>query len=401
MYDIAVIGAGASGIVAAISAKKTNNKLSVVLIEALPKIGKKILATGNGRCNLTNLTANAKSYNTKAVSAVMEACPPKKIIDFFSLIGLECVTDSESRVYPMSNTAAGVLDCLRFEADRLGIDVITDTKVTSVRKNNRTFVINDSIECRKVIVATGGKAAPSQGSDGSGYPIIKSLGHTVTQLYPGLVQLTVKENLKFLKGIRVKATVSLKDKNGKILDKSEGEILFADYGLSGIAIMDVSRSVRGNNCICSLDILPDMENEVVYEFIAKAKKRNPSLLLEDALCGILPKKVGYLIIKNSGFRQDITLRELRNEDINKFVCNMKNCIFTVTGTRGFDSAQITVGGSVFNEFDTKTLESKFAGGLYCIGELLDVDAPCGGFNLQWAWASGIVAGNAAAYSLTR
>lgn len=401
MYDIAIIGAGASGIVAAISAKKTNNNLSVALIEALPKIGKKILATGNGRCNLTNLTANMKSYNTKAVSAVMENCPPKKIIDFFSSIGLECVTDSESRVYPMSNTATGVLDCLRFEADRLGIDVITDTKVTSVRKNNSTFVINDSIECRKVIVATGGKAAPSQGSDGSGYPIIKSLGHSVTQLYPGLVQLTVKENLKFLKGIRVKATVSLKDKNGKMLDKSEGEILFADYGLSGIAIMDVSRSVKENNCICSLDILSDMKNEAVYEFIAKAKKRNPSLLLEDALCGILPKKVGYLIIKNSGFRQDITLRELRNEDINKFVCNMKNCVFTVIGTRGFDSAQITVGGAVFDEFDTKTLESKFAEGLYCTGELLDVDAPCGGFNLQWAWASGIVAGTAAAYSLTR
>lgn len=401
MYDIAVIGAGASGIVAAISAKKTNNNISVALIEALPKIGKKILATGNGRCNLTNLTANAKSYNTKAVSAVMEACPPKKIVEFFSSIGLECVTDSESRVYPMSNTATGVLDCLRFEADRLGIDVITDTKISSVRKNGRTFIINDSIECRKVIVSTGGKAAPSQGSDGSGYPIIKSLGHTVTQLYPGLVQITVKENLKFLKGIRVKAAVSLKDKNGRILDKSEGEVLFADYGLSGIAIMDVSRSAKDQNCICSLDILSDMKNEAVYEFIVKAKKRNPSLLLEDALCGILPKKVGYLIIKNSGFRQDITLRELKNEEINKFIYNMKNCIFTVTGTRGFDSAQITVGGASFNEFDTKTLESKIAEGLYCTGELLDVDAPCGGFNLQWAWASGIVAGTAAAYSLTR
>ncbi len=401
MYDIAVIGAGASGLVAAISAKKAYNKLSVVLIEALPKIGKKILATGNGRCNLTNLTANAKSYNTKAVSAVMEACPPKKIMEFFSSIGLECVSDSESRVYPMSNTATSVLECLRFEAERLGIKVMTDTKVTSVKRNSSSFIINDSIECRKVIVSTGGKASPSQGSDGSGYPIIKSLGHTVTQLYPGLVQLTVKENLKFLKGIRVKAAVSLKDKNGRILDKSEGEVLFADYGLSGIAIMDVSRNVKGNNCICSLDILPEMKNEAVYEFITKAKKRNPSLLLEDALCGILPKKVGYLIIKNSGFRQDITLRDLRDDAINKFVYNMKNCIFTVTGTRGFDSAQITVGGVSTDEFDMKTLESKKVSGLYCTGELLDVDAPCGGFNLQWAWASGIAAGTAAALSLIK
>ena len=401
MYDIAVIGAGASGTVAAISAKKVNNKLSVVLLEALPKIGKKLLATGNGRCNLTNLTANTESYNTVAVSAVMEACPPKKTVEFFSSIGLECVSDGESRVYPMSNTATGVLDCLRFEAERLGIEVLTDTKVTSVRKNKSYFIVNDSIECRKVIVATGGKAAPSQGSDGSGYPIIKSFGHTVTQLYPGLVQLTVKENLKFLKGIRVKAAVSLKDKNGRKLDESEGEVLFADYGLSGISIMDVSRSVRENNCICSLDILPDMKKEAVYEFVIKAKKRNPSLLLEDALCGILPKKVGYLIIKNSGFRQDITLRELKNEEINKFVYNMKNCCFTVTGTRGFDSAQITVGGVSTDEFDMKTLESKKISGLYCTGELFDVDAPCGGFNLQWAWASGIVAGSSAAENLLR
>ncbi len=401
MYDIAVIGAGASGIVAAISAKKAYNKLSVVLIEALPKIGKKILATGNGRCNLTNLTANAKSYNTKAVSNVMEICPPEKIIEFFSSIGLECVSDSESRVYPMSNTATSVLDCLSLEAERLGIDVMTDIKVTSVCKNNRSFVINNGIECRKVIIATGGKATPSQGSDGSGYPIIESLGHTVTQLYPGLVQLTVKENLKFLKGIRAKAAVSLKDKNGRILDKSEGEVLFADYGLSGIAIMDISRSVKENKCSCSLDILPEMKKETVIEFIVKAKKRNPSLLLEDALCGILPKKVGYLIIKNSGFRQDITLRDLRNDDINKFVYNMKNCIFTVTGTRGFDSAQITVGGASFEEFDVKTLESRIVDGLYCTGELLDVDAPCGGFNLQWAWASGIVAGTAAVLSLIK
>ncbi len=401
MYDIAVIGAGASGIVAAISAKKAYNKLSVVLIESLPKIGKKILATGNGRCNLTNLTANAKSYNTKAVSAVMEICPPEKIIEFFSSIGLECVSDSESRVYPMSNTASGVLDCLRFEVERLGIEVLTETKVTSVSRNDRNFIINSSIECKKVIVATGGKAAPSQGSDGSGYPILKSLGHSVTPLYPGLVQLTVRENLKFLKGVRVKAAVSLKDKNGKEIDSSEGEVLFSDYGLSGIAIMDVSRSVKENSCRCFLDILPEMKKEAVIEFIVKAKNRNPSLLLEDALCGILPKKVGYLIIKNSGFRQDITLGDLKNDDINKFVYNMKNCIFTVTGTRGFDSAQITVGGASFNEFDTKTLESKFSEGIYCTGEILDVDAPCGGFNLQWAWASGIVAGTAAALSLIK
>lgn len=396
MYDIAVIGAGASGIVAALSAKRKNSKLSVVLIEALPKIGKKILATGNGRCNLTNFDVDSCCYNTQAVSSVMNKFPPDKIIEFFSSLGLECISDSEARVYPMSNTASGVLDCLRFETEHLGIEILTDTKVDSIRKSNGVFTVNESIRSKKIILATGGKASPSQGSDGSGYPILKALGHHITALYPGLVQLTVKENLKFLKGVRVKAAVILKEKAGRVLNKAEGEILFADYGLSGIAIMDVSRSVKDKDCRCILDILPQMKKEDVVNFIVKAQKRNPALSFEDALCGILPKKVAYLIIKNSGFRQDIHLSELKINDINKFAENMKNCSFTVTGTKGFENAQITVGGAVFDEFNLDTLESKQIEGLYCTGEILDVDAPCGGFNLQWAWASGIVAGISAA-----
>lgn len=399
MYDIVVIGGGASGMAAAISAKKTCAELSVLIIEALPKVGKKILATGNGRCNLTNMSAVSRSYNTKAVSSVINRYPPEKIVEFFSSVGLECVTDSESRVYPMSNTATSVLDALRFEVDNSGVEVLTDTKVSSICKKGDLFEINGRILCKKVIISTGGKSSSAQGSDGSGYPLLKSFGHNITALYPGLVQLTVKENLKMLKGIRVKAEVSLKLKNGKELNRSEGEVLFADYGLSGIAVMDVSRSVRDNNCKCVLNILPELKKEDVFTFISRAVKRNSSQLLEDALCGIVPRKVGYLIIKNSGLKQDVTLRELRKYDIETVAQNLKVCEFTVTGTKGFESAQITVGGIDTAEFDMSTLESKKVRGLYCTGELLNVDAPCGGFNLQWAWASGIVAGDSAASSL--
>ena len=401
MYDIVVIGGGASGLAAAISAKKACGKLSVLIIEALPKVGKKILATGNGRCNITNLNADQRSYNTKAVSSVMNSFPPAKIIDFFSSIGLECVADDESRVYPMSNTAASVLDCLRFEAENLGIEVLTDTKVNSVINKGGVFETDGKIKCRKLIVSSGGKSSPSQGSDGSGYGLLKAFGHRMTPLYPGLVQLTVKENLKTLKGVRVKADVSLRLKNGKEISHSSGEVLFADYGLSGIAVMDVSRSLMDNDCRCFLNILPDLKKEKVYDFIARAAERNPRQLLEDALCGIMPRKVGYLIIKNAGLRQDITLKELRKTDIVLLADILKNCEFTVTGTKGFDNAQITIGGVCNDEFDMKTLESKKIPGLYCAGEILDVDAPCGGFNLQWAWASGIVAGKSAADSLTR
>lgn len=401
MYDIAIIGAGASGMAAAISIKRAYDKLSVVLLEALPKVGKKILATGNGRCNLTNLSAVSQNYNSKAVSSVMKACPPEKIVEFFSSFGLECIADNESRVYPMSNSATSVLDCMRYEIERLGVEVVTDTKVSSVNKKGDFFEINGNLVCRKLIVSAGGKAAPSQGSDGSGYALLENMGHKITPLYPGLVQLVVKENLKVLKGVRVKASVSLRLKNGKEIDKSEGEVLFADYGLSGIAIMDVSRSVKNNDCKCVLNILPELKKEDVVGFIMRSAKRNPRLLLEDALCGLVPRKVGYMIIKNAGLRQDVALRELSKSDIDSVAEKLKNCEFTVTGTKGFENAQITVGGACTDDFNMKTLESKKVIGLYCTGEILDVDAPCGGFNLQWAWASGIVAGTSAMLSLIK
>ena len=299
----------------------------------------------------------------------------------------------------MSNTATSVLDCLRFEIERLGIEIMTETKAESVKSVNGIFIINSKIRAKKLIVSTGGKASPSQGSDGSGYDLLKSLNHSVTPLYPGLVQLTVKENLRVLKGIRVKAEATLKTHNGKILDRSSGEILFADYGLSGIAVMDISRSAKGNKCICELNVIPELRAEDVSAFIERCKKRNPAQLFEDAIAGIIPKKLGHYLIKITGLRADVTMSELRHQQIITLSENLKHLTFTVTGTRGFDNAQITVGGAVTDEFDINTLESKITKGLYCTGELLDVDAPCGGFNLQWAWASGITAGKSAAKAL--
>ncbi len=399
MYDIAIIGAGASGMAAAISVKRKKPHAKTVLIEALPRIGKKILATGNGRCNLTNLTARTENYNTAFVSSGFKVLPPEKIVDFFSSIGLKCVSDSESRVYPMSNMATSVLDCLRFEIARLGIDVLTDTKVESVKKTNGIFIVNSSIRAKRLIISTGGKSSPSQGSDGSGYPLLKSFQHSVTPLYAGLVQLTVKENVKALKGIRVKAEVILKNTDGKTLNTSTGEVLFADYGLSGIAIMDVSRSVCEHKCLCTLNVLPEVSVSEIADFLFQSKNRNPDLFLEDAFTGIIPKKLGQYLIKKCELRPDITVGLLKPQQINVLANSLKNLTFIVTGTKGFDNAQITVGGADTSEFDCGTLESLKVKGLYVTGELLDVDAPCGGFNLQWAWASGILAGECCAQSL--
>ncbi len=395
MYDIAIVGAGASGMAAAISAKRENKSVSVVLIEALPRVGKKILATGNGRCNLTNMNAVAKSYNTSAVSSVIKQYPPEKTVRFFSSLGLECIRDSEGRVYPMSNAAASVLDCLRFEIERLGVEVLTDTKITSAKKENGIFILNSEIKSKKLILATGGKASPSQGSDGSGYPLLKSFGHSVTPVYPGLVQLTVKENVKALKGVRVKAEAELKSKSGKKVDKSSGEVLFTDYGISGIAIMDISRSVRDSECKCTLNIAPEISKDNVIDFLVRYKKRNPTLQVEDALSGIIPKKLGAFLLKSAGIKA-VNLSDLGFNQIQHISEKLKAFDLTVTGTKGFENAQITVGGADFKEFHMDTLESKIVSGFYCTGEILDVDSVCGGFNLQWAWASGIVAGKSAA-----
>ncbi len=395
MYDIAIVGAGASGLAAAISAKRKNSELSVVLIEALPRVGKKILATGNGRCNLTNLNASVECYNTSAVSNILKNYTPEKIIRFFSSLGLECVSDGEGRVYPMSNSAASVLDCLRLEAERLGIETVTDTKIIGVEKTDGAFILNSTLKCKKLILATGGKASPSQGSDGSGYPILRALGHSVTELYPGLVQLTVKENVKALKGVRVKASAELQAPDGKKIDSSSGEILFTDYGLSGIAIMDISRSVKRSELKCTLNIAPELSKESVVDFILRSKKRNPAISPEAALCGIVPKKLGEFIVKASGIRAE-SLARLKYSQIELIAEKLKALSFTVTGTNGFQNAQITVGGADLKEFDMNTLQSLKIKGLYCTGELLDVDSVCGGFNLQWAWASGIAAGNSAA-----
>lgn len=391
MYSIAVIGAGASGIAAAIAAKRENPKLTVALIEALPRIGKKILATGNGRCNLTNLNASPEYYNSTFTKNILSEFTSQAVIDFFASIGLRCVCDSEGRVYPMSNTASSVLDCLRFETERLGIDVITDTRAETIENRNGIFIINGSFQAQKLILALGGKASPSQGSDGSGYKLLKTLGHSITPVFPALVQLCVKENIKALKGVRVKADVKLV-LNKNIIDSSRGEVLFTDYGLSGIAVMDVSRNVKDGKYSCILDILPSLEKSETVNFLAERKKQNPHLSADNTLSGILPKKAGQYVLRVCGIKENTELGNLSSAQLGIVAGCIKNLCFEITGTNGFNNAQITSGGAQLKEFDSSTLESKKIKNLYCTGELLDVDSVCGGFNLHWAWASGLTAG---------
>ncbi len=392
IYDIIIVGAGASGLAAAISAKRVNRKLNIAALDAMPKVGKKILATGNGRCNLSNLNANVDSYtNPEFVLAALNEFTPDRVIEIFRSIGLMCVADGEGRVYPMSNTAASVLDALRSEAERLGVELVCDNHVDRIEKKNGIFTVGKLV-AKKVIVCTGGCASPSQGSDGSGFALLKSLGHHITEVYPGLVQLTTKENTKSLKGVRVKANVSLRQ-GSKSIDSTKGEVLFTDYGLSGISIMDISRSVKGGQYTCVIDTLPRCKADEAEKFLLSLDKKMP---IENALSGMMPKALGRYILKRCGENSLSSLGKIGKEKIAEITHTAKNLDFTITGTMGFKNAQISVGGADVKEFNNKTMESKLVKGLFCAGEVLDTDSICGGFNLQWAWASGLLAGRCAA-----
>lgn len=391
-YDIIIIGAGASGLAAAIAAKRANRRLNVAAVEALPRVGKKILATGNGRCNITNKNAADGRYgNFRFASAALNEYTPEKVIEFFRSIGILCVSDSEGRMYPAGNNANSVLDALRYEAQRLGVELICENRVDKAEKRNGIFNLGE-LKAKKIILCTGGCAAPAQGSDGSGYKLLKAFGHRVTAVYPGLVQLTVEENTKSLKGVRAKAKAELFC-DGKCIDEAKGEVQFTDYGLSGIAVMDLSRSVKKGNYRCRINTIPTFPPEELEKFLLSLDREMP---IENALSGLMPKALGRYILKTVGINALTPLGRLGNGEIAKIIIGAQRLDFTVTGTKGFKNAQITVGGADVGEFDPNTMESKLVKGLYCAGELLDVDGRCGGFNLQWAWASGLLAGRCAA-----
>ncbi len=398
-YDLIVVGGCSAGIVAAINAKRRNSDLKIAVIEKLPRIGKKLLATGNGKCNLTNETAAMHDYVGKEFAEyAFEKYSPQKVKEFFASLGLLCYTDSCGRVYPESNTASSVVDALRFEIERLNIDVYCDTAVTDI-KHKTDFVINGEFICKKLIIAAGGKSSPSQGSDGSGYALAKSLGHGITKLYPALVPLCAfPEITKPMKGVRVR-NVTLTLKGDKKVAQTSGEILFTDYGLSGIAAMELAAvaqkyidSVK-HNPFTIIDFMPDMSYNELVDYLANLNKIKGFTDIDNLLTGFLPKAVGIAICKACNlYKSDKLISELNEKDIRKIAEKIKNFPLEVSGTKGFKDSQVTSGGIKTNEIDNKTMQSKICRNLYFAGEIIDVDGGCGGFNLQWAWASGMLAG---------
>jgi len=364
-YDIAIVGAGASGLAAGIAAGRLG--AHVILLERMPRAGKKILATGNGRCNLGNRNAPEHAYHNREFAAhalkTFMGCE-----SFFDSLGLAVQEDGEGRLYPRPNMAASALDALRFGAARAGCEIRCDCPVTGIEPVDGGFLINKNIAARRVIVAAGGCAAPGQGSDGSGFSLLRSLGHSIIEPKPALVQIKCDSPLlPMLKGLRVHAGIKI-ERGGQVLRRAEGEVLFTGDGLSGIAAMEVSRDAQSGSTAV-LDLLPEYTHEKLAALLSRWQGFGD-------LSGLLPGRVAQAVAKGSG--------------------DPKNFTFEVTGTRGFGHAQVTAGGADVRAFDPETMASFIAPGLYACGEALDVDGGCGGFNLHWAWASGILAGQSAA-----
>jgi len=404
--EVTVIGGGAAGLMAAITAKK--NGRDVVILERKDRILKKVLVTGNGRCNLSNTNATNKNYfgieNRKQdINHILNNFLPNDVIDFFeNEVGIICNEESRGKLYPLSGQAASIVDGLRFYAQNLGIPIYTDFYVTKVTKEMFEFKIfsedKRQINSKKIILATGGISYPELGSNGSGYQIAENFGHSLTKLVPTIVQLkTEKHKIKGLRGIKLDAKVSAFGKNEDKFEKIctyEGELLFTDYGISGNVVFNISfvfplyKEVE-----FEVDFMPKFDYNNLFTILKKRREILKNMTMEQYFNGMINKKLGQFLTKMSGIpKLSKNISELTDNEIKKICTTLKKYKIKILDTNGFKNAQVTAGGIPLSEINLENLESKKTKGLYFAGEVMDVYGECGGFNLHWAWASGKFAG---------
>ena len=393
-YDIAVIGGGAAGLSAAISAARQNPGLKIAVLERMPRIGKKILATGNGRCNYTNRNIKISDYHGSC-TPLYNAINHFDCEQFFESLGVYGYSDEEFRVYPLNNNASAVLDGLRLEILRLGIDVICDFQVTDIIKKDKYRIVseNDFVISSSIIVAVGGMSQANLGSDGSLFRILKKLSVEVAPLYPALTSFKVPaESVRAFKGIRTNAVVSLYE-NNKRIGSERGEVQFGDGTISGICVFNLSCLAGGkNNLTLSLDMLPEIGFNETKDLIKNIKKTRNHAPLEDLLSGIINKRIGMNIVKNTtGHPLTEKASVLTDKEIDSIASLLKNYRFNITGLSGFEKSQVTSGGIKHSEV-SGNLESKKHKNMFFCGEVLDIIGNCGGYNLYFAFASGFVAG---------
>lgn len=395
MTDVLIIGGGAAGLSLAVMLKSDRPDLTVTVLERADRVGKKLATTGNGRCNITNTALNPERYHgDRDFAADILSCfgfEAQKA--FFESLGVLFYEEDGGKVYPRSLQATSVVDALRFKADELGVITVLNTAVQQVKREAEGFAVvcaDKTLKAKTVVVAVGGQAGGKLGS-ADGYSVLRSMGHKIEKVFPSVVQLkTVTDVVRQLKGIKVDALVTARSDSG--LRAEFGEVLFCDYGLSGPPVLQVSRLYEGGNMTVSLDLVPDMSEDAVKQEILRRCEAFSNRNAGDMLTGFLHRRLGQVILKCSGVDLNSTCGEIPPKAVLRIAKMLKAFDFRVVGTTGFENAQVTAGGAQCAQF-FKTCMSKKAKGLFAVGEVLNVDGDCGGFNLAFAWGSAFAAKN--------
>ncbi|WP_027365612.1 BaiN/RdsA family NAD(P)/FAD-dependent oxidoreductase [Desulfotruncus alcoholivorax] len=404
---VAVVGGGAAGLTAAIAARRRG--AAVTVLERMNRVGKKILATGNGRCNMSNIDLGINHYhgrNPKFAFGALGRFDFSRTMEFFEELGIAWKVEEGGKVFPVSNQASSVLDVIRYEIERIGVEVICEAEVKGISKSGGEFILDlgngSRFRADRVILTTGGKAAPNLGSNGSGYILARKMGHQVLEPFPALVQLRLASNfLKQISGIKFDFQAEVLA-GEKPVARAGGEILFTGYGISGPPILALSRTVgenlqKGEQVQLKLIIIDYMTRDELEAFLIRRLEQQAHKDLPFSFVGFINKRLVPVLLKEAGLR-DINKKagQVTAGERNAILNILQDWRFEVTGTNSWVQAQVTAGGVDVKDIDNKTMESRLVKGLYFAGEILDIDGDCGGYNLQWAWSSGFVAGESAA-----
>lgn len=402
--NVIIVGGGASGIVAAISAAREGAK--VTILEHKDRVGKKILSTGNGRCNLTNEYMTPDCFRGDDISVVTEVLAQfgyEETVNFFQELGV-ILKSRQGYVYPISDHASTILDVLCMELEQLQVSICTEHHVTAVKKNAKGYIVatdKGTYHADALILATGSKAASVLGSDGSGYAFAKQFGHHLSPVVPALVQLKGKGGyFKQVAGVRAQAKVSLYV-DGQLAGNDMGELQLTNYGISGIPVFQISRhAAKGlyekKHVVAEIDFISTMNDEEFSTFIKERMTMHGHKTAEDFLVGIFHKKLIGMLLKEARIPLAASMNDVFEEKLEHLLVLCKHFKIEIEGTNDFEQAQICAGGVKTTEINPQTMESICEPDLYLVGELLDVDGICGGYNLQWAWATGFIAGKNAA-----
>lgn len=379
--------------IAALSAARI---YETVLFERQERLGRKLAQTGNGRCNISNSMAEQKHYYMNGfVSPALLKFGVENTKEFFAEIGLVLKEEHGGRLFPYSQQAGSVVDALRFALGKSAVELRLGESVLEIRRQKKGFIVKtdkETLNFDYVVICCGGAAAEKLGGTMDGYRLLRSLGHSITKLRPALVPLkTDNTYTKSLKGVKAEAKIYFYSAKGKLLREAEGDVLFAEYGLSGPAVMDVSRfSANTEGEELKIDLVPEFSERELSELLTKMRELRESA--GEMYCGILNNRLGITLAKYAGLSPSMPSSDLTERDIERLAAAAKDFRFAVRGSTGFANAQVTRGGAELSEFNAETLESKLVPGLFAAGEVLDIDGECGGYNLQWAWSSGYIAG---------